>query len=326
MINSGDSDRNKWPVSEGTTLRQSPATIGNAPKLAVSHGPGPAPAIASTLNANIKRLNDIFKIIKRMESDPELQEAIIKDIRDRNSLYKYIMDEYSPDNVLIHKSIYKTVYYFEDYLKLNAMKCLFESIGNRIKLIDHSYNIYYVNLTGIYDVKYIMYDNLLKLVFDKIKKTKVRVLTNEQELKIKFNNGEHELYTKIGLLQEKINSDNISIKEKEELNKKINELLKEMEYYEEKLKDIELTNEVIENYIIMKKIKPYYYQELLKPELTKVVIVVDGFEWVRSDDWVNDYGRQMLLSPIYNFAVHGSNLEILGQTRITEKYQFKLKT
>lgn len=56
MINSGDSDRNKWPVSEGTTLRQSPATIGNAPKLAVSHGPGPAPAIASTLNANIKRV------------------------------------------------------------------------------------------------------------------------------------------------------------------------------------------------------------------------------------------------------------------------------
>ena len=76
----------------------------------------------------------------------------------------------------------------------------------------------------------------------------------------------------------------------------------------------------------MKKIKPYYYQELLKPELTKVVIVVDGFEWVRSDDWVDDYGRQMLLSPIYNFAVHGSNLEILGQTRITEKYLFKLKT
>ena len=119
-----------------------------------------------------------------------------------------------------------------------------------------------------------------------------------------FNNGEHELYTKIGLLQEKINSDNLSIKEKEELNKKLNELLKEMEYYEEKLKDIVLDNEVIENYIIMKKIKSYYYQELLKPELTKVVIVVDGFEWVRSDDWIDDYGRQMLLSPIYNFAVH----------------------
>ena len=282
----------------------------------------------NALNANIKRLNDIFKIIKRMESDPELQEAIIKDIRDRNSLYKYIMDEYSPDNVLIHKSIYKTVYYFEDYLKYHAMKCLFESIGNRIKLVDHSYNIYYVNLTGIYDIKYIMYDNLLELVFDKIKKTKVRVLTNEQELKIKFNNGEHELYTKIGSLQEKINSDNLNIKEKEreELNQQLNELLKEMEYYEEKLKDIELTNEVIENYIIMKKIKPYYYQDLLKPELTKVVIVVDGFEWVRSDDWVDNYSRQMLLSPIYNFAVHGSNLEILGQTRITEKYQFKLKT
>ena len=280
----------------------------------------------NALNANIKRIDDISKIIKRMESDPELQEAIIKDIRDRNSLYKYIMDEYSPDNVLIHKSIYKAVYYFEDYLKYHAMKCLFESINNRIKLVDHSYNIYYVNLTGIYDVKYIMYDNLLELVFDKIKKTKVRVLTNEQELKIKFNNGEHELYTKIGLLQEKINSDNLSINEKEELNQKLNELLKEMEYYEEKLKDIELTNEVIENYIIMKKIKPYYYQELLKPELTKVVIVVDGFEWVRSDDWIDDYGRQMLLSPIYNFAVHGSNLEILGQTRITEKYQFKLKT
>ena len=282
----------------------------------------------NALNANLKRIQDISKIIKRMESNPELQEAIIKDIRDRNSLYKYIMDEYSPDNVLIHKSIYKAVYYFEDYLKYHAMKCLFESIGNRIKLVDHSYNIYYVNLTGIYDVKYIMYDNLLELVFDKIKKTKVRVLTNEQELKIKFNNGEHELYNKIGLLQEKINSDNVNIKEKEkeELNQQLNELLKEMEYYEEKLKDIVLDNEVIENYTIMKKIKPYYYQELLKPELTKVVIVVDGFEWVRSDDWVNDYGRQMLLSPIYNFAVHGSNLEILGQTRITEKYQFKLKT
>ena len=26
----------------------------------------------NALNANIKRLNDIFKIIKRMESDPEL--------------------------------------------------------------------------------------------------------------------------------------------------------------------------------------------------------------------------------------------------------------
>ena len=50
----------------------------------------------NALNANIKRLNDIFKIIKRMESDPELQEAIIK-LLEIKYLYKYIMTEYSPD-------------------------------------------------------------------------------------------------------------------------------------------------------------------------------------------------------------------------------------
>ena len=66
--------------------------------------------------------------------------------------------------------------------------------------------MYYVNLTGIYDVKYIMYDNLLELVFDRIKKSKVRVLTNEQEIKVKLNNGDHELFDKIGKLQEKLSS------------------------------------------------------------------------------------------------------------------------
>ena len=59
-----------------------------------------------------------------------------------------------------------------------------------------------------------------------------------------------------------------------------------MEYYEEKLKDIELTNEVLENYIIMKKIKPYYYQELLKPELTKVVIVVTDLNGLLMIGWI----------------------------------------
>jgi hypothetical protein len=279
----------------------------------------------NALNANIKRLNDIFKIIKRMESDPELQESIIQTIRDRNSLYKYIMTEYSPDIVLIHKSIYRTVYYFEDYLKYHSMKCLFDIVGSQLKLVDHSYNMFYVNLTDIYDVKYIMYDNLLELVFDRIKKSKMRVLTNEQELKIKLSNGDHELYTKIGKLQEKLSLDNIKIEEKEELNQKLNQLLKKIENYEDKLKDIEITNDVLDNYTIITMIKQYYHQELLMPDLTKVVIVVDGFEWVRSDDWVNDYGRQMLLSPIFNFATHETHLEILGQNRVTEKYQFKLK-
>ena len=56
----------------------------------------------------------------------------------------------------------------------------------------------YVNLTGIYDVKYIMYDNLLELVFDKIKKAKVEFLQmNKSKLNLIMVNMNYILKLKI---------------------------------------------------------------------------------------------------------------------------------
>ena len=278
------------------------------------------------LHDNLKRIQGISERVKTMEEDSKFRELILRRIREDNSLYDFIIRKDNPITLSIRQNIYKTVYHFEDYLKFHAMKGIFNSIGTQLKLVDHSFNMFYVNISEIYDVKYIMYDSLLELTFNIIKNSKIRVLTHEQETKIELYYGEHELFSKIGKIQEKLSSSDITKDEEEKLNNELTPLLKEMEYYEEKLEDIELTNEMFDNYTLVKAIKPYYHQELLIPDLTKVVIIVDGYEWVRSHEWIHNHGRQILLSPIFNFATHETHLEILGQNRVTKEYEFKLKT
>ena len=93
-----------------------------------------------------------------MEEDSKFRELILRRIREDNSLYDFIIRKDNPITLSIRQNIYKTVYHFEDYLKFHAMKGIFNSIGTQLKLVDHSFNMFYVNISEIYDVKYIMYE------------------------------------------------------------------------------------------------------------------------------------------------------------------------
>ena len=105
-------------------------------------------------------------------------------------LEKIILLHYLLDKIFIKQFIILKIIKFRN-------EGIFDSIGTQLKLVDHSFNMFYVNISDICDVKYIMYDNLLELVFNIIKNSNIRVLTHEQETKIELYYGEQNYFQKL---------------------------------------------------------------------------------------------------------------------------------
>ena len=130
-----------------------------------------------------------------------------------------------------------------------------------------------------------------------------------------FQFGDHELYKEIGEYQEKLNSDKTSKHEKEKLDKFLNLSLRQVEYYEQQLKDVELSEEDIRNYEIKKMFLPYYSEESVLSDHAKIIVVINNFNWFR-------------LSPLLSQIIHVDieHRSIIRETFIKNEYQFKLKT